>query len=179
VANRTIELVSDFNKEQRVSRVRARRIFLEGRVAHSRAELDAAEARLRQFNEQNRSWRASPGLVFEEQRLQREVERTIEHYVELARQLEMTLLEEVNDAPRISIVDVGVPPRKAEWPRFWILLASTLTSGLFIGFLIAGAAAVFSDWRSRNPASASYFRGTVQSVKREIRNAFNRSARTT
>ncbi|HUR00877.1 MAG TPA: hypothetical protein VM166_15620, partial [Gemmatimonadaceae bacterium] len=76
IANRTIELVNDFNKEQRTSRVRSKRIFLEDRVAKARAQLDAAEDRLRSFNEQNRSWRAAPSLVFDEQRLQRELDRT-------------------------------------------------------------------------------------------------------
>jgi uncharacterized protein involved in exopolysaccharide biosynthesis len=60
VANRTIELVSDFNSEQRVTRVRAKRIFLEDRVTKARRDLDAAEDKLRQFNEQNRSWRSAP-----------------------------------------------------------------------------------------------------------------------
>ena len=76
IANRTIELVSIFNTEQRVTRVRSKRIFLEDRVAKARASLDVAEDRLRVFNEQNRSWRTAPGLVFDEQRLQRELDRT-------------------------------------------------------------------------------------------------------
>ena len=175
VANRTIDLVSSFNKEQRVTRVRSKRIFLEDRVVKARADLDAAEDRLRQFNEQNRSWRSAPGLVFDEQRLQRELDRTSELYLQLQQQYETTLLDEVNDAARITVVDAGVTPRRPEWPDFLILIPSALVAGLFLGFLVAGLAAVHADWRARNPRAASFLSGTIQTVKRDMRNAFKRT----
>jgi uncharacterized protein involved in exopolysaccharide biosynthesis len=174
VANRTIDLVSRFNTEQRVTRVRSKRLFLEDRVEKAHAELNAAEDRLRQFNEQNRSWRASPSLVFDEQRLQRDLDRTSDLYLQLQRQYETTLLDEVNDAARITVVDAGVAPRKAEWPNYIVLVPASLTGGLFFGFVTAGLVAVYSDWRSRNPRSASYLSTTLRNVRRDIRNAFSR-----
>jgi len=176
IANRTIELVSSFNSEQRVSRVRSKRIFLEGRVSKARSDLDAAQNRLREFNEQNRSWRTAPGLVFEDQQLEREMDRFSELYLSLQRQYESTLLDEVNDAARITVVDAGVPPRKALWPDFAILAVAVPFAGLFLGFMVAGVAAVYGDWRSRNPRSSGYLSTTVRRVKGEIRNAFKRSA---
>jgi len=176
IANRTIELVSSFNSEQRVSRVRSKRVFLEGRVAKARTDMDAAEDRLRQFNEQNRSWRTAPGLVFEEQHLQRELDRTAELYLGLQRQYESTLLDEVNDAARITVVDAGVTPRRPLWPDYAILAVAVPLAGLFLGLMVAGAAAVYSDWRSRNLRSSSYLSSTLRRVKSEIRNAFKRSA---
>lgn len=176
IANRTIELVSTFNSEQRVSRVRSKRIFLETRVAKARADMDGAENRLRQFNEQNRSWRAAPGLVFEEQHLQRELDRTADLYLSLQRQYENTLLDEVNDAARITVVDAGVTPRKAVWPDYAILAVAAPLAGLFLGFMVAGAVAVYTDWRARNPRSSGYLSSTLRRVKGEIRNAFKRSS---
>src|SRR5688572_17446186 len=164
IANRTIELVSSFNSEQRVSRVRSKRIFLETRVAKARADMDGAENRLRQFNEQNRSWRAAPGLVFEEQHLQRELDRTADLYLTLQRQYENTLLDEVNDAARITVVDAGVTPRKADWPDYTILAVAVPLAGLLLGFMVAGAAAVYTDWRKRNPRSSSYLSSTLRRV---------------
>ena len=175
IANRTIDLVSTFNSEQRVSRVRSKRIFLEGRVAKARADLGAAEDRVRQFNEQNRSWRTAPGLVFEEGQLEREMDRTSELYITLQRQYESTLLDEVNDAARITVVDAGVAPRKALWPDYLLLAVAVPIAGLFLGFIVAGAAAVYSDWRSRNPRSSTYLSTTTRRVRGEIRNAFKRS----
>ena len=174
IANRTIDLVSAFNREQRVTRVRSKRIFLEDRVAKARQDLDAAEGRLRSFQEQNRSWRTAPGLVFDEQRLERELNRTEELYLQLQQQYETTLLDEVNDAARITVVDAGVVPRKALWPDFSILAVAVPFLGLFLGFVVAGAAAVYSDWRARNPASAGHLSTTVRRVKSEIANVFRR-----
>ncbi len=174
VANRTIDLVTQFNTEQRVSRVRSKRLFLEDRVAKARSQLDAAENRLRVFNEQNRSWRAAPSLVFEEQRLQRELDRVSNVYLQLQQQYESTLLEEVNDAARISVIDAGVAPRKALWPNYVVLLPAALAAGLFIGFIVAGAATVYGDWRSRNPRSASYLTSSLRNVRRDIRAAITR-----
>lgn len=174
IANRTIDLVSAFNREQRVTRVRSKRVFLEDRVAKARQDLDGAEGRLRTFQEQNRSWRTAPGLVFDEQRLERELNRTEELYLQLQQQYEMTLLDEVNDAARITVVDAGVVPHKALWPDFTILSVAVPLAGLFLGFLVAGAMAVKADWRSRNPAAASHLSMTVSRVKTEIANAFRR-----
>jgi uncharacterized protein involved in exopolysaccharide biosynthesis len=173
IANRTIELVTQFNTEQRVSRVKSKRLFLEDRVARARSQLDAAESRLRVFNEQNRS-RAAPSLVFEEQRLERELDRVSNLYLQLQQQYESTLLDEVNDAARISVVDAGVAPRKPEWPNYVVLVPAALAAGLFLGFVIAGAATVYADWRSRNPRSASYLTSTLRNVKRDMRAAVTR-----
>ncbi len=167
-ANRTIELVTAFNKEQRVSRMRSKRVFLEERVALAKSGLEASEARLRQFYEQNRSWRASPSLVSDEQQLQRDADRTAELYLQLQRQMETTLLDEVNGAPLITLVDSAVPPRKAEWPRYRVLLMSTLTAGLLLGLMFAGAAAIIADWSRRNPNSASGLEQAVRRARSEI-----------
>jgi uncharacterized protein involved in exopolysaccharide biosynthesis len=175
VANRTLDLVSQFNREQRTSRARSNRTFLETRVSRARSELDAAEARHRFFYDQNRSWKSSPALVFQEQQLQRDVDRTAELYLLLQRQLETSLLEEVNNAALITVVDSAVPPRKAQWPRYGLLLMSTLIGGTILGVMFAGGATILADWRARNPGSALYLGGAVRNVTREIGGAFRRS----
>lgn len=175
VANRTLDLVSQFNREQRTSRARSNRTFLESRVSRARAELDAAEARHRFFYDQNRSWKSSPALVFREQQLQRDVDRTAELYLLLQRQLETSLLEEVNDAALITVVDSAVTPRKAQWPRYGLLLMSTLIGGTILGVMFAGGATILADWRERNPGSALYLGGAVRNVTREIGGAFRRT----
>lgn len=176
IANRTIELVSTFNREQRVTRVRSKRIFLEDRVAKARNDLDAAEDRLRQFNEQNRSWRTAPALIFDEQHLQRELDRTANLYLQLQQQYEATLLDEVNDAARITVVDAGVRPRKPLWPDLTMLAVAIPLSGFFLGFLIAGGAAVFADWESRNPRAANNLSSAGSRAWRDIKSVFRRRA---
>lgn len=176
VANRTIDLVTAFNKEQRVSRAKSKRVFLEGRVSLARDALRTAEERHRAFLDQNRSWRTSPSLLFEEKQLQREDDQNADLYTMLQRQLETALLDEVNDAALITVVDSAVAPRKAQWPRYGILLVSTLMAGFLLGLLIAGGAAILADWRSRNPDSANAFGNSVGRVRHEIRRVFRRAS---
>ena len=176
MANRTIDLVTAFNKEQRVSRAKSKRVFLEGRVNLAREALLSAEARHRAFFDQNRSWRTSPGLLFEEKQLQRDEDQTAALYTMLQRQLETALLDEVNDAALITVVDSAVPARKAQWPRYGILLVSTLMAGLLLGLMVAGGAAILADWRSRNPDSASAFGNSMGRVRHEIRRVFRRAS---
>jgi uncharacterized protein involved in exopolysaccharide biosynthesis len=176
MANRTIDLVTAFNREQRVSRAKSKRVFLEGRVNLARESLRTAEARHRAFYDQNRLWRSSPSLVFEEKQLQRDDDQTADLYTLLQRQLETALLDEVNDAALITVVDSAVTPRKAQWPRYGILIVSTLFSGLMLGILVAGSAAIVADWRSRNPDSANAFGNSIGRVRHEIRRAFRRAS---
>lgn len=176
MANRTIELVTAFNKEQRTSRARTKRLFLEGRVNLARTQLQSIEAKHRAFYDQNRLWRSSPELIFEEKQLQRDEDQSADLYLTLQRQFEAALLDEVNDAALITVVDSAVPPRKAQWPRYFILLASTLTAGLVLGFFVAGAGAILADWRARNPDSAANLGGSLGRIKREIRGAFRRAS---
>ena len=155
MANRTIDLVDAFNHEQRVSRARSKRLFVQSRLDSAKLELQNAEERQRFFYDQNRSWRTSPQLVFDEGRLRRNVDVATDLFLTLQRQFESARLDEFNDAAEITVVDPGVPPRKAQWPRYWILLASALFIGGILGILVAGSATILDDWRGRNPATAS------------------------
>lgn len=168
VANRTLELVADFNRQQRSTRAGARRQFLEGRVANALTELNGAEARQRAFLEQNRSWRSSPALVLQEEGLRREVDRAATLYLTLQQQLETARIEEVNDVPLTTVIDSGVAPRKAAWPRYGLLTVSTVMTGMILGLMLAGFATVLADWRRRNPQSASALRGAVTGLRTEL-----------
>lgn len=166
IANRTISLVDGFNREQRVSRARSKRTFVEDRLTTAKAELHAAEDRQKQFYEQNRLWRSSPHLVFEEGRIQRNTDVAEDLFLTLQRQFEAARLEEFSDAALITIVDPGVPPQKAQWPRYWLLLASALAIGGILGLLAAGSATVLADWTNRNPATASELSDSLAAIPR-------------
>jgi len=164
IANRTIELVDTFNREQRVTRARSRRIFVQSRVDSARAELQQAEERQRVFYDQNRQWRSSPQLVFDEGRLRRNVDVATDLYLTLQRQFEAARLDEFNDAAVITIVDPAHAPHKAQWPRYWLLLASALAVGAILGILAAGSATILADWRRRNPDGAGALSQSVAAL---------------
>jgi uncharacterized protein involved in exopolysaccharide biosynthesis len=164
IANRTVELVDAFNHEQRVSRARSKRVFVQSRLDSAKLELQSAEERQRVFYDQNRQWRSSPQLVFEEGRLRRNVDVATDLFLTLQRQFETARLDEFNDAAEITIVDPAVPPWKAQWPRYWILLASALFVGAVLGLMVAGSATILADWRGRNPATATALSDSIAAL---------------
>lgn len=164
IANRTIGLVDTFNHEQRVTRARSKRVFVQSRVDSARAELQHAEEQQRFFYDQNRQWRSSPQLVFEEGRLHRNVDVATDLYLTLQRQFEAARLDEFNDAAAITIVDPAYPPHKAQWPRYWLLFASALAVGLILGAIVAGSATILSDWQQRNPEGAGALSKSVSAL---------------
>jgi uncharacterized protein involved in exopolysaccharide biosynthesis len=164
IANRTIDLVDAFNHEQRVSRARSKRIFVQSRVDSAKAELGQAEERQRLFYDQNRQWRSSPQLVFEEARVRRNVDVSTDLFLTLQRQFEAARLDEFNDAAAITVVDPAHAPHKAQWPRYWVLLASALAVGAILGMLVAGSATILAEWRTRNPDSAGALSDSVAAL---------------
>ncbi len=169
VANRTVELVDEFNREQRASRARSKRQFLEARVATAQADLQRAEEGQRSFYEQNRQWRNSPGLVFEESRISRNVDIAADLYMTLQREFETARLEEFNDAALITVVDTSVVPQTAAWPRYGLLFVTLVLVGGIIGVIVAGCATVLADWRRRNPVGASFLRESLDSAPLSLR----------
>src|SRR5207247_10065243 len=117
IANRFIDYLNDFNTRKRQSQARERRKFVEQRITAAELELRAAEEELRTFYERNRSYQQAPQLVFEEGRLRRQVEIRQEVYLTLKREYETARIEEVNDTPVITVIDVAVVPQEKSWPK--------------------------------------------------------------
>lgn len=162
IANRATALVSAFNKEQRVSRARARRDFLQSRVAEAQVELRAQEDSQRLFYERNRSWENSPGLLVEERRMRRQVETTNSLYLSLRQQFEMARIDEVNTTPVITVVDRAIPPRQRQWPRYGLLLGAAAFLGLGLGVIAAAGRELGAAWARDNPEQAALLRNTFR-----------------
>ena len=168
VANRMIELVSSFNRETRVSRSKSKRTFLQMRHDSAQTALRAAEERQRIFYEQNRGLISAPSLKYEEQRIRRDVDLASDLYINLDRQLEVARIDEINDAALITVIDSAAVPRKAQWPRYGVMLISGTLIGLLMGVLVAGSVAILADWRARNPDSWSDFRAALRTARGEL-----------
>jgi uncharacterized protein involved in exopolysaccharide biosynthesis len=153
-ANAALALVNAFNLEQRTSRARAKRIYLQGRTAEARHELAAAQARYRDFLSGNRQWRTSPTLSSDEETLRRTEDVASDLYLSLEKQVESARLDEFNDAALITVVDSAVTPVKAYWPRYGLLIPGALLFGLFVGVTVAGVATIYADWSRREPMAA-------------------------
>ncbi len=172
VANRLVGYLNDFNTRTRQSQARERRKFVEQRIADGEHELRSAEEDLRRFYERNRSWQQSPQLVFEEGRLRRQVQIQQEVYLTLKREYETARIEEVNDTPVLTVVDVAVPPQERSKPkrRLFIFVA------LLVSGMVSVCWALWADYLESahlEPDSRyAEFRETVQRVRREVGHLF-------
>ncbi len=164
VANRVVGLVDHMNLEQRQSRGRAKRVFLERRLRESRGELAGAETQLRQFYDDNRQFANSPSLKSREGELRRFVDIKTDLYLTLQREFESAQLGEINDAALLTPIDSAIAPRKPEWPRVGLTLASGTMIGILLGLIAAGMATLVAEWASREPASAAQLRDAADSA---------------
>ena len=174
VANRAVELVSAFNREQRESRARARRVFLEGRVADAQNEVRAAERALRDFYEQNRLWRSSPGLIVEEQAERRQVDMASDLYLSLRREFESARLDEINNTPVITVVDRAQEPRKPVWPLYAVVAVTAAVLGIGLGVLWAAARELSHHWAGQHPSDAAALDGAARRMLREMGSTLRR-----
>lgn len=147
VAQRLLDGLNRFNLEVRRSQSGERRRFLEARLADAQDSLRQAEASVRFFLERNRSYRGSPGLEVERDRLARSVSTYQNLVTGLRRDYESARLDEVNDTPVLTLVDPPVVPSRRSSPSRVGAAASGLVLGLLAAaLLLSGRAWV---WRLR------------------------------
>ena len=163
IAKRLLEGVNQFNLVTRQSQAAEERRFTESRLAAARASLRAAEDRLEEFLRSNRRINDAPGLGFERDRLQRDVNLRQEVVSGLAQHYEDARIREVRDTPVITIID---RPALAAQPdaggRLLILVGGTL-AGVVLGLV---AALLRDGWLRRVASEAD---PSVNEVLREWR----------
>lgn len=150
-----VALLNEFNLRSRQLSAEAERRFVEGRLRDSRARLELAESRLRDFLERNRSYELSPQLTFEKQRLDREWQLQQQLYSSLAQSLEQARIEEVRNTPSLTVVQQPNLPARRE-PRG---LAIKAIMGAVLGVLLAALWALFADHRGRTAAPVAMGNG--------------------
>jgi len=177
VANRFVQYLNEFNAETRQSQARERRGFAQERLADAERELRAAEDAQRTFLERNRAFQQSPQLVFEYDRLQRQMRLRQEVVLTLRREYETARIAEVNDTPVITVISSAVPPQKKSKPRRKRLVA--------LGFVLGGVASVFMAFgaeflegaRRNERVPYAEFRQLVARIRDELRRFLPKRAR--
>lgn len=138
VASRMIGLVSQFNLQTRQTRAGAERRFVESRLQDARASLLAAEDRLQGFLQENREFRNAPRLVFENDRLRRDIEQRQQVYTSLAQAYEQARIDEVRNTPVITILELPDLPARPDPRRALLKGLLGLVAGMLLGtFMIA------------------------------------------
>lgn len=154
VANTFVRYLDAFNTVSRQSQARARRQFVEGRLAEADAELRAVEDSLRAFYERNRSWRDSPQLALEEERLRRHRDLREQVRATLVSTYEDARIQEVNDTPVITVIDWAATPHKKSEPQVRLLILLSIAVGGLLSVFGALGAEYFN--RIRWQAEAEY-----------------------
>ncbi|MDQ2891398.1 MAG: Wzz/FepE/Etk N-terminal domain-containing protein [Gemmatimonadota bacterium] len=145
---RILREIARFNLLNRQTQASAERRFTEARLSDARAELASAEARVQGFLERNRQYQNAPQLVFEYDRLTREVGLRQQLFGSLAQAFEQAKIDEVRDTPLITIVERPQPPSRPDSRGLlrWALVAAA------VGLILGTALALFLDYMRANEA---------------------------
>jgi capsule polysaccharide export protein KpsE/RkpR len=169
VTQRLLDLVNDFNLQQRQTRGRVRRVFLAGRVDSTRADLDRATRVLRDFEVLNRDWTQSPTLKARHADLQRQQGIAEDLYVSTRREYEQARVAEVNDAALITVIDSPVQPEKKQFPRIGLTLGVATVLGTVVGGLVAILGAAAADWERADPLARRAVAAALAQARADVR----------
>jgi uncharacterized protein involved in exopolysaccharide biosynthesis len=152
INQRVLDLVNQFNLHTRQSQAAMERKFTEGRLEEVRGDLREAEDRQQRFLQRNRDYQNSPELLFQSDRLQREVEFRQQLYAVLAESYERAKIDEVRDTPVITVVERPELPARPDRRGLvkWGLVSLIL--GLVLGSILALIREALARTRTDEPA---------------------------
>jgi tyrosine-protein kinase Etk/Wzc len=170
VADRLLKAVHQFNLEARRSQAAAERAFIEPLVKQSEQSLRHAEDRLAAFLERNRRVTGSPELMFERERLEREVATQQQLYGSILQKYEEARIGERRNTPVITMVAQPRPPVLPN-PRNSVLKAGVGALGggllgLALALLLHGLG---TARRQSTPESRQFFRLIDEVTPRPLR----------
>ena len=112
-----LDHLTEFSLAVRRDAAAAERAFLQARLEEAAADLEAAEAALARFHEENRRFESSPELSNRLASLRRRVDMRQQVYLELTSGLDEARLNEARDLPIIRILDTPVgSARRSDLP---------------------------------------------------------------
>ena len=138
---KAISLVTEFDTQVLRSQASESRRFIEARFDSARIALEAYEDSVTIFLVHNRTYEQSPLLQLQYQRLQRRVGLKQEVYTSLARNFEEERIQEVREAPVLTIVDPPHVGWRKSYPLRRIVVAQfvALSAALILGWALLTA----------------------------------------
>jgi uncharacterized protein involved in exopolysaccharide biosynthesis len=166
--------LNEFNTARQQSKVGRERRFTEARLEEKRVELRAAESRMQGFLEANRDYRNSPMLSFQFDRLNRELQLKQSLYNTLATAVETARIDEVRNAPVISVIEPAYVPPVLDEPRSWLPSLPMkgivrIVLALFLGIFLAFAREFYERNRDQSPDDVAEFRTLWRDAAAELR----------
>lgn len=168
ITNSLVSEVNEFNQATRQAQAAAERKFVEGRLAVARSDLRTSEDRLQGFLQTNRGFSSSPELMFDRDRLQRDVAIQQQVFTALTEAYEDVRIREVRDTPVITLIEspsvAATPESRGRAMR--VLLG--LFAGAVFGIALAFIADAMTRVREEGDVEADEFVGALGEVKGEI-----------
>lgn len=177
VARRLVDELNEFNLKTRRSQASGERGFLEQRLEAVGDELRSSEEVMRRFLEQNRSFANSPELVFEHERLQRQVSLQQQIYTELARAYEQARIAEVRNTPVLTVVEEASTPTAPDSARLFLKAAAGLMLGILFGLLWSALRDFLSGVQRGESADYRELRELLGESSRDLRTVWRRVRR--
>jgi uncharacterized protein involved in exopolysaccharide biosynthesis len=137
ITSALLDALERFNRESRMEQAAAERRFAEGQLADAQMQLRSAEDRLQQFLVSNRNFRNAPQLVFENDRLERDVATRQQVYASLMELVQSARLDEERDTPSITLIEAPEVPFRPASRRLVTNGLLALIVGLLIGTILA------------------------------------------
>jgi len=164
IASALLAQLEVFNLEARRTRAGERRRFIEQRVAAARSELEAAEVELKVFLRANRRFNESSDLRFEQDRLQRVVDLKQSILTSLLQEFEQARIQEVNDTPLLTVIDLPTPPFKKSWPPRRLMVTIAYLAALLATLTWVLMSAVLSEDRIGADPAYQAFRSSLRAA---------------
>ncbi|OGU02725.1 MAG: hypothetical protein A2W29_05175 [Gemmatimonadetes bacterium RBG_16_66_8] len=168
VVERALQLVSEFNQDQRQSQSAQERRFLGSRLGDAKQELREAEDSVARFLEQNRDFRNSPPLLFQYERLQREMTLRQTLYATLSQNFEQSRIEEVRDTPVLTVVESPQLPVRPDSRHLFFKLLLALVGGALVGVVGAFATDALLRQAPEEAAGLADFQRLWGEFRREV-----------
>jgi uncharacterized protein involved in exopolysaccharide biosynthesis len=136
VSTAVLSSLNAYNQTLRSRQYGSEREFMEHRLADERAGLRNAENRVQEFLQSNRDYRNSPSLLFEFERLQREVSIQQQLYTTLAQNFAQSRIEELRNTPAVLVVQGPQVPAVPDSRLLALRLALAGVAGVVIAVAI-------------------------------------------
>lgn len=172
IATALVKEVNDFNRRTSQGEAAAERRFVEDRLAIAGAELREAEDRLEHFLVTNRQFDGSHELIFQHDRLQRDVSLQQQVFTSLTQSYEEVRIREVRDTPVITVIESpSVPTLPESRGRGFRVLLGLLFGG-FVGVLVAFTSGMMALHRKHGDVELEEFVGTLGEIRGEVLSPF-------
>lgn len=174
IASRLLALLNEYNLDRRQHQALDQSRFVGERMGEAGQELRSAEEHLQRFLQQNRSFANSPELMFEHDRLERQVAMRQEIYTALASAFEKSRIDAVSDVPVITTIDDPVgsarPVGRGTILRTVVAFAA---AGILMSIIII-VSEIYRRSRLHNPQSFEAFDASRRQVWNDLRLAVRR-----